>query len=185
MILQAQLGLWNDLWLRFPLPYLGEIEAAARDTHLPGNWLYAVLRTESLYDPQARSGAGARGLLQLMPATARAVAQRAGMKAPSNDDLFKPEINIALGARYLREMNDKFEGALILTLAAYNAGPHRVPQWLPNDPIDGDIWVENIPYNETRAYVQRALSSLVMIGWRRTGEPVPVLPLLEPVRSIR
>lgn len=181
--LQAELGLWSDLWLRFPLPYDGEIEAAARDTRVPANWLYTVLRTESLYNPRARSRVGAQGLMQLMPATAAAVARRAGLKPPAGDELFRPEVNISLGARYLREMNDRFGGSFILTLAAYNAGPQRVPRWLPDRKVDGDIWVENIPFNETRTYVQRALTSMVMIGWRRSGEPAPILPLLEPVSA--
>lgn len=181
--LQAELGLWNDLWLRFPLPYNGEIEAATRDTQVPANWLYSVIRTESLYNPRAVSGVGAQGLLQLMPATAREVAKRWGLSPPSVEELLHPEVNIALGARYLHEMTEKFDGAFILTLAAYNAGPQRIPRWLPKRAVDGDIWVENIPFNETRTYVQRALSSLVMIGWRRNGEPAPILPLLEPVSA--
>ena len=177
----AELQLWNDLWLRFPTPYDGEISAAARDTGVPSDWLYTVLRTESLYNPRAVSRAGALGLLQMLLPTARQVAQRAGLSRPERDDLFKPEINVALGARYLSEMQQKFGGRFILTLAAYNAGPQRVPGWLPKSEIPGDVWVENIPFNETRNYVQRALSSLVMIGWRRNGEPAPILPLLSPV----
>ena len=71
----------------------------------------------------------------------------------------------------------------ILTLAAYNAGPHRVPQWLPAQPVEADVWIENIPYNETRTYVQRALSSLVILSWRRTGQPARLAPLLQPVAA--
>jgi soluble lytic murein transglycosylase len=140
-----------------------------------------VLRTESLYDHKAVSPAGALGLLQLMLPTARAVAQRAGLPVPARDDLFRPEVNIALGARYLRELQANFRGHFVLTLAAYNAGPNRVPEWLPPRALDAEIWIENIPYNETRAYVQRALSNLVIAGWRRNGEPTPVRPLLKPL----
>jgi soluble lytic murein transglycosylase len=176
---------WDDLGLRFPLPYDREIEAAAKETSLPREWLYTVLRTESLYDPRAVSRVGALGLLQLMLPTARQVAQRAGLPRPQRDDLFKPEVNIGLGARYLRELLERFEQRFILTLAAYNAGPNRVPRWLPEKAVEADIWIENIPYNETRTYVQRALSSLVILSWRSTGEPVRLAPLLQPVAAPR
>ena len=172
---------WDDLGLRFPLPYDREIDAAAKDTRLPGEWLYTVLRTESLYDPRAVSPVGALGLLQLMLPTARQVARRSGLPAPQRDDLFRPEVNIALGARYLRELLERFDQRFVLTLAAYNAGPQRVPDWLPQQAVEADIWIENIPYNETRTYVQRALSSLVILSWRRTGNPVRLAPLLQPV----
>jgi soluble lytic murein transglycosylase len=179
--LLSDLQLWDDLWLRFPRPYDIEIEQAAKDTGLPADWLYAVVRTESLYDPRAVSPAGALGLLQLMLPTARSVAQRAGLPVPARDDLLRPEVNIALGARYLREMQKSFRNNFVLTLAAYNAGPNRVPEWLPREPLDAEVWIENIPYNETRAYVQRALSNLVIGGWRRSGEPTAVRPLLATV----
>lgn len=174
---------WDDLQLRFPLPYEREIETAAKESRLPGDWLYTVLRTESLYDPRAVSPVGALGLLQLMLPTARQVARRSGLPAPQRDDLFKPDVNIALGARYLRELLERFEQRFILTLAAYNAGPHRVPDWLPEQAVEADIWIENIPYNETRTYVQRALSSLVILSWRRTGDPARLAPLLQPVAA--
>lgn len=179
----SELQLWDDLWLRYPRPFDAEVEAAARDTGLPPDWLYAVLRTESLYDPRAVSKAGALGLLQLLLPTARQVAQRAGLPPPARSDLFRPDVNLALGARYLRELQGNFRDRFIVTLAAYNAGPNRVPHWLPREAVDADIWIENIPYNETRAYVQRALSNLVILGWRRNGEPTPVLPLLAPLAA--
>jgi soluble lytic murein transglycosylase len=181
VLLLAELLQWDDLWLRFPLPFNADVEAAARDSGLAADWLYAVLRTESLYNPRALSSAGALGLMQLRLPTARAVAQRAKLERPSREDLFKPQVSTALGARYLRELHERFGARFIFTLAAYNAGPQRVPGWRPKFEVPGDVWVENVPYNETRTYIQRALSSLVMIGWRRNGEPTPVLPLLSPV----
>lgn len=179
--LVSEIEHWDDLQLRFPLPYEREVDAAARQAQLPSEWIYTVLRTESLYDPRAVSRVGALGLLQLMIPTARQVATRGGLPVPQRDDLFRPEVNIALGARYLRELFERFEQRFILTLAAYNAGPNRVPQWLPEKPVEADIWIENIPYNETRSYVQRALASYVILSWRRTGEPAPLTPLLQPV----
>ena len=184
VLLLSELQLWDDLWLRFPRPYDAEVEQAAKDTGLPADWLYAVLRTESLYDDRAVSPAGALGLLQLMLPTARHVAQRAGLPAPAREDLFRPEVNIALGARYLRDLHRGFHEHFILTLAAYNAGPNRVPAWLPRETTDAEIWIENIPFNETRAYVQRTLANVVIQGWRSRGEPTAVLPLLAPLQPV-
>jgi soluble lytic murein transglycosylase len=182
--LLSEMQQWDDLWLRFPMPWEEQVEDAAKAAGLPGEWIYAVLRTESLYDPRAVSTAGALGLLQLRLPTARLVARRAGVPRPSHDDLFVPAVNLALGAQYLRELHDRFGRNLPLALAAYNAGPLRVPYWLPRAPVDADIWIENIPYNETRTYVQRALSALVITGWRRDGAPRALLPLLHPVARL-
>jgi len=182
--LLSELQLWDDLWLRYPQPFDAAVEQAARDTGLPADWLYAVLRTESLYDPHAVSSAGALGLLQLLLPTARQVAQRAGLPPPARNDLFRPEVNLALGARYLRELQVRFRERFILTLAAYNAGPSRIPEWLPRKTVDAEIWIENIPYNETRSYVQRTLANIVILGWRRNGQPAAVLPLLEPLAAV-
>jgi len=179
--LLSELQLWDDLWLRYPRPWDPQVEAAAKDTGLPEEWLYAVLRTESLYDPRAVSSADALGLLQLLLPTARSVAQRHGLALPARSDLFKPDVNIPLGARYLRELHGRFRDRFIVTLAAYNAGPSRIPGWLPREATDAEIWIENIPFNETRTYVQRTLANVVILGWRRSGQPTAVLPLLAPV----
>ncbi len=181
--LLSELQLWDDLWLRYPRPFDPQVEAAAKDTGLPEEWLYAVLRTESLYDPRAVSKADALGLLQLLLPTARAVAQRSGLPPPARSDLFRPDVNIPLGARYLRELHDRFRDRFIVTLAAYNAGPSRVPAWLPRQRTEAEIWIENIPFNETRSYVQRTLANVVIVGWRRNGQPTAVLPLLAPVAA--
>ncbi len=184
VLLLSELQLWDDLWLRYPRPFDAPVEQAARDTGLPADWLYAVLRTESLYDARAVSSAGALGLLQLLLPTARQVAQRGGLPLPSREDLLRPEVNIALGARYLRDLQRNYRDRFIVTLAAYNAGPNRIPAWLPREPVDAEIWIESIPFNETRAYVQRALSNLVILGWRGSGEPTPVRPLLAPLPAL-
>lgn len=181
----SELQLWDDLALRFPLPHDDLVAAAARETGFAAEWIYAVLRTESLYDARAVSGAGALGLLQLRLPTARQVARNLKRPLPSRDDLFRPEVNIALGAHYLRQLHERFQGRLPLTLAAYNAGPHRAMDWLPHEPVEADAWIESIPYNETRAYVQRALSTLVVVSWRRDGKPAPLLPLLQPIGPAR
>jgi soluble lytic murein transglycosylase len=89
---------------------------------------------------------------------------------PSPDDLFKPEVNIVLGASELRALTEKFGGMRMAALAGYNAGPNAARRWLPDRPVDSDIWVENIPYNETRGYVQRVLWHSVVFAWLRTGK---------------
>ena len=179
----ARAGQWDDLLLRFPMPYAAELEAAVAGTAVSEVWLRAIVRTESLYDPRAVSGAGARGLAQLMPATARRVASRAGLPLPDSRELFDAGTNLALAAHFVESLQERFDGRWIQTLAAYNAGPRRIPGWLPEGaPLEADAWIENIPFNETRGYVQRALYHYLIIHWRATGAPGRILPLLaEPV----
>ena len=128
-----------------------------------------MLRQESLYRTDAVSAAGAYGLLQLLPATARHTAQRLKRPKPSTSDLFIPATNVALGAGQLRILLDRFAGQTAVALAGYNAGPGAATRWLPGESVDPDIWIENIPYNETRGYVQRVLWHSVVFGWLRTG----------------
>ncbi|MGH8457639.1 MAG: lytic transglycosylase domain-containing protein, partial [Stenotrophobium sp.] len=132
-------------------------------------------------DAQAVSRANAYGLLQLLLPTAREVARRWKQPTPSIDDLFRPEVNVPLGAAYLRELRDKFDGRYILALAAYNAGPKAVARWLPDTTQDADIWIENIPFNETRSYIQRIVWHVAVFGWRETGKAQDVSDLLQPV----
>ena len=179
IIEMAALNVWDDVTLRYPLPFDPEITAASTLSGLEIEMLYSVLRQESLYNPRAASSADALGLLQLLPATAKAVARRNNRPAPTREEMFQPALSTELGALYLREQQERFNGRWIFTLAAYNAGPGRIPQWLPvNGVVSGDIWVENIPFTETRMYVQRILGHRVIFGWRRRGEPLPMLPML-------
>ncbi|MGH8505434.1 MAG: transglycosylase SLT domain-containing protein [Stenotrophobium sp.] len=172
---------FNDFDAAYPLPFNAEVNAAAALSGLPPAWIYAVLRQESLYNPEARSRSNALGLLQLLLPTARAVASRWKRPIPTADDLFKPEINIPLGAAYLSELRKRFEGSYILALGAYNAGPGAVARWLPDQPQEADIWIENIPYNETRGYIQRILWHVSVFAWRETGKPQSLADLMRPV----
>lgn len=152
----ARAGDWDDLVLRFPTPWRTEFENAAQDTQLPPAWLYAVARVESTMMPEARSGAGALGLMQLLPDTARAVAASIGYRLPDSAALYDPAVNIRLGSVYLRQLLDRFGGNPVLATAAYNAGLRRVGEWLPSGTeVDVDVWIDTIPYGETRAYVRR------------------------------
>lgn len=179
----ARSGEWDDLRLRYPRPYRAAIAAAHRFAQLPADWILAVMRQESLFREDAVSPADARGLMQMQPATAAAVARRWHQRAPTPDGLFEPTIAAKLGAAYLRELLDRFGGRLALGLAAYNAGPAAVARWLPDEPIDADVWIENIPYGETRAYVEHIVEHIVAYAWTR-GAPPPrlsrLLPRIEP-----
>jgi soluble lytic murein transglycosylase len=166
----TQQRVFNDYALLYPRPYDREVHNAARLTSLPPELIYGVLRQESLYRADAMSSAGARGLLQLLPATARHTATAWKQKRPSPDDLFDPSVNVPLGAAQLRTLIDRFGGQTPVALAGYNAGPNAAARWLPSGSIESDIWIENIPYNETRSYVQRVLWHSVVFAWLRTGE---------------
>src|SRR5690606_21776789 len=98
------------------------------------------------------------------------IARRLGAPEPSRADLLVPEINLTLAAAELRSLLDEFGGQLPVALAGYNAGPNAARRWLPERPLDADIWIENIPYNETRNYVQRVLWHSVVFAWLGSGE---------------
>ena len=167
----AQQRVFNDYELLYPQPFDKQVAASARLTGLQPDLIYAVLRQESLYRRDAVSGAGAIGLLQLLPETARRTARTWQRPRPRSEDLLDPETNIPLGAAQLRSLIDRFAGQTSVALAGYNAGPSAAARWLPQQAIEADVWVENIPYNETRTYVQRVSWHSVVFAWLRTGEP--------------
>jgi soluble lytic murein transglycosylase len=175
---------FDDFGLLYPRPYAAELTGAARRAGLPAEWVWGVLRQESLYDPRARSSANALGLLQLLPATARAVARRNGFDQPSEADLFDPSTNLLLGTTYLREQHETFGGRFVLVLGAYNAGPNAVRRWLPADPLETDVWIENVPFNETRNYIQRIVWHSTVFGWEASGgKPQRITPWLVPISA--
>jgi soluble lytic murein transglycosylase len=158
-----------DYSLLYPQPYDREVQAAAKLTDLDAPLIYGVIRQESLFRPDAVSTAGAVGLAQLIPETARRVARAWRQPVPGAADLFDPGVNIKLGAAYLRDLVNRFDKQTVVALAGYNAGENAADRWLPPAPIDADIWIENIPYNETRDYVQRVLWHSVVFGWLDSG----------------
>jgi soluble lytic murein transglycosylase len=137
------------------------------------------MRQESLFRADAVSRANARGLMQLRPATASAVADRWHVSWSGQDALFDPATAVTLGTAHLRELLDQYDGALALALAAYNAGSAPVARWRPPQAMDADIWIENIPYGETRDYVERVLDHIVAFRWARAA-PLPRLSNLLP-----
>jgi soluble lytic murein transglycosylase len=130
-----------------------------------------VLRQESLFRADAASSAGALGVAQLTPQTARETARRWKLPAPTRADLFDPRINITLGAARVAELLEQFDEQLPVALGAYNAGASAAARWLPPRSTDSDVWIENIPYNETRAYVRRVLWHSLVFAWLETGRP--------------
>jgi len=173
-----------DYALLYPRPYDAEVRAAAALTEVEWPLLYAVVRQESLFRADAVSSAGAVGLAQVRPETARIVARNWHRPAPKAADLLDPGVNLALGAAHLRELFDEFDGQTVVALAGYNAGPRAAERWLPSAPIDADIWIENIPYNETRDYVQRVLWHRVVFAWLETGAGEEFARWLAPIRPV-
>ncbi len=139
-----------------------------------------MLRQESVFNASVASAAGALGLMQLMPATARQVAAELGLPAPAPTAILDPGLNIRLGATYLAQMNERFGHAALAT-AAYNAGPQRVARWLPARATPADLWIAAIPFEETRGYVERVLAYRVIYRARLGLGPERLSDLLPPV----
>lgn len=164
-------GLHDALELRFPLAFREQVVAQARRAGVDPALTYALMRKESIFQPAAISRVGARGLMQVMPATARQLARELGVPAPGPGDLLSPEYNLRLGTAYLRRMLARFDGSLMLAAAAYNAGPTRTEGWQrDNAGLPGPVRVENITYGETRAYVKSILAFRAVFDWQLHGE---------------
>lgn len=178
----ARQKLFNDYDLLYPRPFDFDVREASRRTGLPESLIYAIIRQESLYRADAGSSAGALGLMQLLPETARLTAHRADLPVPSRAQLLQPAVNIPLGSSYLAYLVHRFDGETALAAAAYNAGPNAARRWLPPAPLDLDVWAENIPFNETRAYVQRVAWHALVFSWLEKKEPQDVAAWLRSVR---
>ncbi len=154
---------WDDMALRFPLSYLTEVQGSADKHGLDPALLFGLMRQESMLDKNAVSSAGAKGLMQLMPDTARTIARSLHEPWLSDADLFKPELNVNYGGYYFKDLLNRFRGHVALASAAYNAGPNRAKQWLPiSSAVPADIWIETIPFKETRKYVSTILSYAII-----------------------
>ncbi|MDX1562523.1 MAG: lytic transglycosylase domain-containing protein, partial [Gammaproteobacteria bacterium] len=180
----TELEIFFDYALLYPTPYAELVEAAAREFDLEPAMLYAIMRQESLFRTDVQSSAGARGLMQLQPGTAEAVLRRLGEPVPRTLDLLDPATNIRLGAAEFARLLERYDDHAVPALAAYNAGPTPVDRWLPDQPVEGDIWLENVPYNETRDYVRRVLWHSVVYEWLERGRGVDVDHWLDDVRPL-
>ena len=167
--------LHNDLDLRFPNVFETEYNKASAATKLPPSLLLAVTRQESAFQQKARSSANARGLMQLLPSTAKHTARRAGLRQPSTSDLYKPDVNIRIASEYLSHLMQRYNQQRPLALAAYNAGEHRVDRWIKDrEGMPMEVWIETIPYKETRGYVKSVLAFNHLYS-KRLNDPVPLL----------
>lgn len=154
--------MWDALDWRFPEAYRESFLHWGNQTGVDPYLLMAITRRESAYNPVALSPAGARGLMQLMPGTASLVSRQLGLDDPGPYGVLDPELNIRLGSTYMRDKLDRYQGNRLAAAAAYNAGPGRVDQWLGSGVEAFDLFVESIPFRETRDYVQAVLSYRVI-----------------------
>ncbi len=152
----SQVGYMDDVDLRFPLAFDKEINQHASKHAINPAWAFAITRRESSFMSDANSSAGAKGLMQVMPGTAKQLTRR---KNVSNKYLLNSKNNINLGTKYLKDLLDRHKGNQVLATAAYNAGPYRVKSWLKSaNALPADIWIETIPFKETRDYVKSVLA---------------------------
>lgn len=149
---------WDDIDLRFPLQYRHQIQDSADSQQLDPALIFGLIRQESAFDEWADSPAGAKGLMQLMPKTGEQIAANLKDAWTHEANLFNPNINVKYGSFYFKKLLKQFGGHYLLATAAYNAGANRVKRWLPESKaLPGDIWIEAIPYKETRGYVSAVL----------------------------
>ena len=170
---------WDALDIRFPTPYRQVFDTHAAVHNVPSTELMAIARRESAFFPRAESPVGARGLMQIMPATGKQVA--CSLRTPhTKSDLYDVEHNVLLGSAYYRQLLDRYEGNRVFALTAYNAGPHRVDRWRnkPDESMPVELWIETIPYRETRNYVQAVLAYNVVFA-HRLGDTAPLLTSAE------
>ena len=149
----------------FPTPHTELVSQTAALNSVAKAFVYGVIRQESGYIPDVKSSAGAVGLMQLMPATAKDMGKKLGVNAPAWK-LIDSEFNIRLGIQYLNLVLRRFDENTVLAAAAYNAGPHRVKQWILGEALPADVWVETIPFDETRDYVKGVLFNTTVSDWR-------------------
>ena len=162
---------WDDLELRFPLTHQQVVLKQAQKHNINPAWAFAVIRQESAFTADARSHAGALGLMQLMPRTARQMARKLKVRFPGRKGLLNINTNVRLGVGYLKRVSDRYEGHSVLATAAYNAGTSRVKKWMPEtgSKIPADVWIEMVPFTETRKYLKRVLTYMVIYE-RRLGQ---------------
>jgi soluble lytic murein transglycosylase len=160
-----------DAEQRFPTPLRDSVLKRTREVGLDPAYVYGLIRQESRFIMDARSHVGASGLMQLMPATARETAKHIGLSSYSPSQINDREINILLGTAYLKRALDDFGGSMALAAAAYNAGPGRPRNWRNGPVLEGAIWAENVPFNETRDYVKKVLANATLYSALLTGQP--------------
>jgi soluble lytic murein transglycosylase len=161
----------HDYSLRFLSPYGEQVRPAAQNQSLDDAWVYGLMRQESRFITSAKKNFGASGLMQLMPATAKWVAKKIGLRDYSHSQVNNTEINVLLGTSYMRLVMENLDNHPVLASAAYNAGPGRAKKWRADRPLEGAIYAETIPFSETRDYVKKVMSNSVYYSVLFTGQP--------------
>jgi soluble lytic murein transglycosylase len=159
---------------RYPMPFKASVLARTKQIGLDPAYVYGLIRQESRFIMDARSGVGASGLMQVMPATAKWTAKKIGMVDFQPHQIADRDTNIAIGTGYLKLVLDSFNGSMPMAAAAYNAGPSRPRTWRGQTgapTVEAAIWAENIPFNETRDYVKKVLSNTTNYAALITGQP--------------
>lgn len=156
--------------LRYISPYRDLASTYAKENGLDEAWVFGLIRQESRFVAYARSRAGAQGLMQIMPATAKWIARQLGLDRNAHNHVGKPDTNIRFGTYYLKRIYDALDQSPVLATAAYNAGPNRARRWQADVPLEGAIYVESIPFQETRDYVKRVMANAMFYRSRFGGE---------------
>jgi soluble lytic murein transglycosylase len=160
-----------DFEQRFPMPFREAVVNRSQSINLDPAYVYGLIRQESRFVMEARSGVGASGLMQVMPATARWTARKLGLEGFSADQLNDRDTNIMIGTAYLKLALDDLGGSMAMAAAAYNAGPGRPRTWRNGHVLDAAIWAENVPFSETRDYVKKVLSNATNYAAILSGQP--------------
>ena len=168
-----------DMAQRFPMPFRKDVVAVSGEVGLDPAYVYGLIRQESRFIMDARSGVGASGLMQIMPATARWTAKKLGLDYKP-DMIADRDVNLRLGTAYLKLVLDDFDGSQALAAAAYNAGPGRPRRWREGPLLEPAAWAENIPFAETRDYVKKVLSNAVYYNALLGGKSVSLKAQLGP-----
>ncbi len=150
---------WDDIEMRFPLSFVDKIHKNSKLHGLNPSIIFGLIRRESAFNDDALSPAGARGLMQIMPQTGRQIARHFNEPWQGSNSLFNPALNLRYGSYYYQKLLTRFDGNHVIALAAYNAGSNRVKKWLPEtEALPADIWIETIPFYETRKYIAAVLT---------------------------
>lgn len=160
----------HDFNLRYPAPYREALQSPLHEHELEEAWVYGLMRQESRFVTQAKSEAGAAGLMQVMPKTAQWAARRLGLKGYRKGMIHQLDVNLRLGTYYMKNVYSRFDDNPVLASTAYNAGPTRARKWRGNRPLEGAIYIETIPFDETRDYVRKVMSNTLYYA-KLFGQP--------------
>lgn len=164
----------HDFSLRYLAPYRDALQTHIREHGLEEAWVYGLMRQESRFASSAKSDVGAAGLMQIMPETARWLAGKLGLRSYRNTLIHQLDTNLRLGTYYMKTILSQFEGNPVLASAAYNAGPRRAGEWRGEQSLEGAIYAETIPFEETREYVKKVMSNTVYYARQFNAPPRPL-----------